>query len=172
MDAVRKHLCIMKVRTFRVGLCNNEFLLFPQDQCAQEISVACLLFLEMTATLWQPLCNMCSILFKMLGCCFMNVLWFSGARAFVLGFLPFLNLPIPIPALGASPLWPFGSCGDGSILFSASIEMCLEERGKQTEVSYATCVKKTSVACSGLRLSDSGLLQMETWLNTVLWLEG
>lgn len=88
-------VCIMKVRTFRVALCNNQLLLFPQDQFVQEISVACLLFLEMTATLWQPLYNTCSVLFKMLGCCFMNVLWLSGARVFMLCFLLLLTCPFP-----------------------------------------------------------------------------
>lgn len=79
-----------------------------------------------------------------------------------LAFYPSLNLPIPIPALDASPLVPFGGCGDDSIFLSASIEMGLGEKGKQTDVSYAPCVKITSVACSGLCLSDSGLLLMET----------
>lgn len=172
MDAVRKHSCIMKVRTFRVGLCNNQLLLFPQDQRAQEISVACLLFLEMTAALWQLLCNTCLILFKMLGCCFMDVLWFSGARAFLHDFLPFLKLLIPILTLGASPLVPFGSCDGASIFLCASIGMGLEEKGEPTKVPYAPCVKITSMACAGLCLGGSGLLGMETWLNTVLWLEG
>lgn len=103
----------MKVRTFRVGLCNNQLLLFLQDQRAQEISVACLLFLEMTAPLWQPLCNTCLIHFRMLGCCFMNVLWFSVARAFVLGFLLFLNWSASILTLDTS-LVLFGSCDGAS----------------------------------------------------------
>lgn len=59
MDAVRKHSCVLwKWEHWELGLYNNPLLLFPQDQRAQEISVACLLFLEMTATLWQPLCSM------------------------------------------------------------------------------------------------------------------
>lgn len=136
-------MCIMKVRTFRVGLCNNQLLLFPQDQCAQEISVACFLFLEMTATLWQPLCNTCLILFKTLGCCFINVLWFSGARVFMLGFLPLLNLSALILTLDTSPLVPFGSCDGASIFLHASVGMGLEEKGKQTKVHYIPCVKKT-----------------------------
>ncbi|KAK2527153.1 hypothetical protein Q9233_008072 [Columba guinea] len=71
-------------------------------------------------------------------------------------------IPTTLAALDASPLVPFGGCGDDSIFLSASIEMGLEEKGKQTDISYAPCVKITSVACSGLCLSDSGLLQMET----------
>lgn len=50
----------------------------------------------------------------------------------MLGFLPFLNLTIPILTLDTSPLVPFGSCEGASIFFHASIGMGLEEKGKPT----------------------------------------
>lgn len=79
----------------------------------------------------------------------------------MLGFLPVLNFPIPIPTLDASPLVPFSHCDGASIFLSASIGMGLEEKGKRTEVPYAPRVKITSLACAGLCLGGSGLLEME-----------
>lgn len=89
----------------------------------------------------------------------------------MLGFLPFLNLPIPIPTLDTSPLVPFGSCDGASVFLHANIGMGLEGKEKPTEVPYAPCVKITSMASAGLWLGGCGLLEIKTSLNTVLWLE-
>lgn len=135
-------VCIMKVRTLRVGLCNNPLLLFPQDQRAQEISVACLLFLEMTATLWQLLCP---ILFKTLGCCFMNLLWFFGCQSLCVWLSTF-------------PKVAHSHSNTGYFSMSALVMMhlfspcCCCDVGlkKKRQANKSPCVKITSMACAHL----------------------
>lgn len=140
-------VCVMKVRALRVGLCNNPLLLFPQDQRAQEISVACLLFLEMTATLWQPLCL---ILFKMLGCCFMNVLWFSGCQSLCAWLSTLLK-----PAHSHSNPGYFSMSALRWLWWCLSFSPCHHWDGawkkrEAIKVPNTPCVKITSMACAPL----------------------
>lgn len=68
---------------------------------------------------------------------------FSGARAFMLGFLPLLNLLDLFLTLDTSPLVPFGSCDGTSIFLHANVGLWLEgKKGKQTEVHYIPFVEK------------------------------
>lgn len=69
---------------------------------------------------------------------------FSGARAFMLGFLPLLNLLDLFLTLDTSPLVPFGSCDGTSIFLHANVGLRLEGKkgSKQKSIIFLLWKKK------------------------------